>query len=90
MSLVSRSGVSVDKGRFMRRALLTMACLFMVAVSFGCSMCQSPYDYCYPAFGGICACERQCCGRIGSFAARSSQTMESDIEMEEVLAPPPE
>ena len=32
----------------------------------GCAICESPYDECYPAFGGSCGCGGHVQGRVGS------------------------
>ena len=50
----------------MQRAFNLLILLCMCSVSVGCAMCQSPYDYCYPAQGGCCCVEGQGCGRVGS------------------------
>ena len=38
----------------MRRALLSVAALALLAPGAGCTTCASPYDYCGPTFSGEC------------------------------------
>ena len=71
----------------MRSVLLLLALIGMSVVSFGCALCQSPYDYCYSAYGGSCCAAGHGGGRLGSLTARRA-TIAS--EAEEIVLPGPE
>ena len=50
----------------MHRSILAIAAAFGLAISTGCSMCESCFDYTYPAYGGKYCWEADDCCRAGS------------------------
>ena len=64
----------------MRRVITLLACCTALVAFVGCAQCQSPYDYCYPAHGGICACDGYRCARVGSFGHGTSPAVDHDAD----------
>jgi len=50
----------------MQRFLMCWTGVFICVMTVGCAICQSPYDTCYPTYGGTGGCEAQRQGRAGS------------------------
>ena len=80
----------------MRRVLVLLTCCTAMVAFSGCAQCQSPYDYCYSARGGICACDGHRFGRVGSLGPGTSPTVPAvdveheDSDLESIELPPPE
>ena len=69
----------------MQRALNLLILLCVCSASLGCAMCQSPYDYCYPAHGGCCCAEPQSYGRVGSVFSPTPTVHSGELGGVEVL-----
>ncbi len=50
----------------MKRLLNAVLCLGLLVASAGCSICQGPDDYGYPAYGGRWQRTNRDYGRVGS------------------------
>ena len=50
----------------MHRVILATVAAFSIAISTGCSMCESCFDYTYPAYGGLYCWDADDCCRAGS------------------------
>ena len=67
-----------------------LAVSFLGLTNLGCTICESPYDSCYSAYGGICG--RQ--GRVGSILDPVEATTDQEVQPsdgeEEFVQPDPE
>lgn len=50
----------------MHRAFWALLALASLAATSGCAMCESYWDYAYPAYGGCCGWHADDCCRAGS------------------------
>lgn len=72
----------------MVRTLFASVALGLVAAAAGCSMCQHPYDYCYPLFTGGCD-GQPCVGpRAGSIRAMAGPVVPGEQIIEPMPAAP--